>query len=71
MQRISVVSSNLASVGYDAQSRTLEVQFKAGSIYQYADVPEPLYRGLMTAPSKGSYLDRFVKKAGYTVKRVE
>lgn len=70
VQRISVVSSNLASVGYELHSRTLEVQFKNGGIYRYSGVPESVYRGLMNASSKGGYLDAFVKKAGYPVARI-
>ncbi|MER6911906.1 KTSC domain-containing protein [Streptomyces sp. NPDC000594] len=65
MLRTSVVSSNLASVGYDPLSSTLEVQFTSGHIYQYAGVPESVFAGLMAAFSKGSYLDAHVKKAGY------
>lgn len=70
MQRISVVSSNLSSVGYEPSSATLEVQFRSGSIYRYADVPESVYNGLMDAASKGRYLDVFVKKAGYRAARI-
>ncbi|WP_079056449.1 KTSC domain-containing protein [Streptomyces caeruleatus] len=70
MQRISVASTNLASVGYESNSRTLEVQFRNGSVYQCAGVPEAVYSGLMNAASKGSYLDAFVKKAGYAVARI-
>ena len=62
MYRIPVSSSNLVSVGYE--SGTLEVEFK-DSIYQYHNVPESLYRGLMSASSKGSYLDQYIKKAGF------
>ncbi|MFI2436880.1 KTSC domain-containing protein [Streptomyces sp. NPDC018693] len=70
MQRISVTSTNLVSVGYESNSRALEVQFKNGSVYQYAGVPEAVYSGLMSAASKGRYLDAFVKKAGYPVARI-
>ncbi|MFE1961400.1 KTSC domain-containing protein [Streptomyces sp. NPDC059479] len=65
VKRVSVVSSSLASVGYETQSRTLEVQFKNGGIYRYAGVPEAVHSGLMRAPSKGRYFDAFIKKAGY------
>ncbi|MFD7897030.1 KTSC domain-containing protein [Streptomyces sp. NPDC059568] len=70
MQRVSVVSSSLASVGYETRSRTLEVQFKNGGIYRYAGVPEAVHSGLMSAPSKGRYFDAFIKKAGYQATRV-
>ncbi|MER6369465.1 KTSC domain-containing protein [Streptomyces mirabilis] len=67
---MSAVSSNLASVGYEPNSATLEIQFRNGSIYQYADVPESVYNGLLNAASKGRYLDVFVKKAGYPAARI-
>jgi hypothetical protein len=51
----------LHSVGYDATSRTLEVKFNDGSIYQYYGVPESIYRGLMSAVSKGGYLADYIK----------
>ncbi len=39
MERYSVASSNIASIGYDEPSQTLEVEFLNGSIYQYYNVP--------------------------------
>jgi hypothetical protein len=71
MQRISVSSSTLVSVGYDEKKSILEVEFKNGSIYQYYDVPSAVHRGLMAADSHGGYLDAKVKKAGYVYERVE
>lgn len=70
MERIPVESSNLASVGYDKDSSTLEVEFQNGAIYQYFGVPEIEYSGLMKAASKGSYLNQNIKKAGYTYTRI-
>lgn len=70
MTRTHVVSSNLKSVGYDGTSRTLEVEFKEGRVYQYFDVPASIYQGLMSAESHGSYLDKKVKKAGYRYRQV-
>lgn len=43
MKRQSVESSNLASIGYDAENEILEVEFKHGGVYQYFDVPENVY----------------------------
>ncbi len=70
MERAPVSSSNLEAVGYHPESRTLEVQFRHGGVYQYLDVPIHRYVGLMTAPSKGSFFDRFIKKAGYKYRKV-
>ena len=59
MDRQSVQSSNVASIGYS--DGTLEVEFKNGSVYQYAGVPGEVYLGLLAADSKGSYVYRMVR----------
>ncbi|WP_416349230.1 KTSC domain-containing protein [Leptolyngbya sp. CCNP1308] len=61
MVRQSVVSSNLSSVGYDPATATLEIAFHNGGIYQYFNIPSSVHAGLLTAPSKGSYLHRFIR----------
>ena len=71
MERSPVQSSNVASIGYDRDSSTLEIEFVSGSIYQYLNVPESIFTGLMNAPSKGSFLDQFVKKAGYPYSQIQ
>lgn len=67
MDRYSVASSNIASIGYDASSHTLEVEFLSGTIYQYFGVPENMYDELMQAGSKGRFLNTYIKNAyGYS-----
>jgi len=61
MNRIPVTSLNVRSIGYDAQSNILEVEFASGEIYQYFDVPAHLYNGLMGALSKGQFLNDYIK----------
>jgi hypothetical protein len=61
MDRVSVRSSNIKSVGYDPDSATLEIQFIDGGVYQYANVPEATHTGLLFATSKGSYFERHIK----------
>lgn len=61
MQRRPVSSSNIATIGYDEQSETLEVEFLDGSVYQYFNVPSEIHEGLMAASSHGSYLNTHVK----------
>lgn len=62
MNRTPVSSSNLASIGYDAESLVLEVEFNNGRVYQYFDVPQGTYDELMSASSKGSYMNNVIKK---------
>ena len=69
MQRYSVASSNIASVGYNSTSETLEVEFLNGSIYQYYNVSENMYDRLMTEGSKGRFLNTYIKNA-YPYSRV-
>ncbi|WP_080962172.1 KTSC domain-containing protein [Chromobacterium subtsugae] len=61
MQRHSVMSSNVESIGYDEGSQTLEVEFKNGAVYQYFDVPEQVYDGLRSADSVGGFLAANIK----------
>jgi len=61
MIRTSVTSSNVASVGYDYESSTLEIEFNNGSVYQYFDVNERVYEELLAASSVGGYLASNIK----------
>lgn len=62
MERIAVNSSNIASVGYDPNSQTLEIEFINGGTYQYSGVPEGIYEGMMGADSKGKYFHANINK---------
>lgn len=67
MERYSVASSNIASIGYDATSQILEVESLSGTIYQYYCVPENMYDQLMQAGSKELFLNTYIKNAyGYS-----
>ena len=70
MQRQAVSSSNLASVGYDESSSTLEIEFLDRSVYQYYNVPLGVFNGLMSASSHGQYFDANDKKSGYQYKKI-
>lgn len=61
MEREPVSSSAIVSLGYDPSSETLEVEFTGGSVYQYYDVPESVYRDFLAADSKGTFLNVHVK----------
>ena len=61
IKRIPVISSNIASVGYDAVKMILEIEFHHGAVYQYLDVPEKVYEELMSSPSQGAYFMNEIK----------
>ena len=75
MKRKKVESSNLASVGYSARRKLLEIQFKGkddapGPVYQYKDVPPEVAKGLEQADSKGKYVWKNIRGV-YTFEKVE
>ncbi|MGZ4908678.1 MAG: KTSC domain-containing protein [Halobacteriota archaeon] len=47
MDREIVVSVSVRAVGYDRDTSTLEIEFCDSSIFQYSEVPEDVYKGLM------------------------
>ncbi len=61
MQRTPVDSSNLASVGYDPATQTLEIEFQNGRIYQYFHVLQAEYDELMAASSHGRYFNAYIR----------
>lgn len=61
MERKPVQSSNIASIGYDENSTTLEIQFLNNSIYQYFEVPQHIYTELMGSDSQGRCLAQNIK----------
>ncbi len=63
MVRQPVESSNLKSVGYDPGTKTLEIEFQNGGVYQYHEVPQTVYRELMNADSHGRYFISAIKGA--------
>jgi hypothetical protein len=63
MERDPVSSSNLVSIGYDPGSEILEVEFKAGTVYQYLNVPSFMHERLMSADSIGKYFNIEIKNA--------
>jgi len=50
-----VTSTALAAVGYDAEHRWLDVEFRHGGLYRYLGVPPQIHDGLLSSPSKGSF----------------
>jgi hypothetical protein len=58
---VAVQSSLLARVAYDSRHAILQVTFRDGTAYQYADVPVGTYRGLLQADSKGAYFNHCIR----------
>ncbi len=63
-------SSNIAAVGHEEDSQTLDVRFQSGGEYHSPGVPQNVYDGLRSASSVGRYFDRYVKKPGYLCRKI-
>lgn len=62
MRRQPVESSAIASVGYDAATAALEIEFVNGSCYRYYAVPPSVHRRLMEAESTGRAFAELIRE---------
>jgi hypothetical protein len=56
-----VESSALAAIGYSKRLRALESEFRDGLIYRYEEVPQPVYRALISAESKARFYNKNIR----------
>ncbi|OUR95899.1 hypothetical protein A9Q81_13655 [Gammaproteobacteria bacterium 42_54_T18] len=56
-----MASSNIKSIGYDSNRETLEIEFTAGSVFQYFDIPQATYEEIISSSSVGGYFHNNIK----------
>lgn len=61
LPRVSVVSSQIAGVGYDPSRRIMDIEFNTGSVYRYDNVSPEVHEQMMHAPSVGSFFYANIK----------
>jgi hypothetical protein len=61
VERQSVHSRILSSVGYDESTKILEIEFQSGLVYQYSGVPAKVYKDLMHSGEIGKYFSEKVR----------
>lgn len=67
MKLKQIQSSMISHVGYNRKNKTLQLVYTSGSIYNYNNVEEKVYKGLLTAKSKGKYIHNIIlNKYKYT-----
>lgn len=55
-------SSAIARAEYNPTTRKMQIWFRGGThAYDYFNVPESVYQGLIHASSPGSYYDHYIK----------
>lgn len=65
-----VKSKGIRAIAYDAQRRTLDVEFSSSKLYRYFDVSPAAYEWLLRAESKGRFINRLVKD-NYRYERID
>jgi hypothetical protein len=72
IKREPVKSRTIASMGYSRDTQMLEIEFRnSGEVYRYLGVPETEYENLRNAESKGTYLNKEFKKAGFRYLKIK
>lgn len=61
MDRKSVESKMIRSIGYDASTSILEIEFNSGPVWQYYDVHEALWHEFEGTDSFGKFFHREIK----------
>jgi hypothetical protein len=61
IQRKPVRSSNIKSVGHDAKSNTLQVEFHGGAVHEYTGVPASAHQAFVNARSIGVHFHEHIK----------
>jgi hypothetical protein len=60
-QRVLVESACITSVTFSSELNVLQLDFRNGLSYSYFAVPPELYRGLLSALSKGAFVSRVIR----------
>jgi len=61
VERQPVESTVIASIGYDAATGVLELEFHSGGVYRYFLVPPSVHRELVGAASIGQAFQSLVR----------
>ena len=66
-----VVSSMISSIGFDANSKRLCLQFPNGKCYEYSGVDSETFLRVVTAESTGKAFNEHIKNGGFKFKKIE
>ena len=69
MDKQHVSSSTVVSIGYDARTQTLEIEFGKRSCLPILWGPDRMHAEIMHAPSKGQFFNTYIRNA-YAFSRV-
>lgn len=61
MERHFVTSPLIKAIGYDTETRTLEIEFHTDEILTYREISFDVYVTFMAAPSKAEFWQLYIK----------
>ena len=61
MRRHPIASSSLRTVGYDADTEILEIEYVNGGLYRYFAVPLLVHRQLLRSGTPGTFVNQRIK----------
>jgi hypothetical protein len=61
MERVKVKSSIIRSVGYDSETRLLEIEFKNKQVGRFINIPPETFERMMKASSIGGYFIEHIR----------
>jgi hypothetical protein len=59
--RQRITSSDIASIGYDAASEQLDIEFHCTGVYRYYSVPKQIHTDLIATDCPGKYFLQNIK----------
>jgi lysyl-tRNA synthetase, class II len=57
------------AAAYDPEARILQIEWRSGHVYDYAEVPERVYRALKASRSAGHYFNKQIRDR-FTYQRI-
>ncbi|SDK68477.1 KTSC domain-containing protein [Methylophilus rhizosphaerae] len=69
MDMLKTSSGKLRAIGYDARSRTLRVELDDGTVLEYANISESIWRNLKSSGVQWSYYRDNIEEE-FTARRV-
>jgi hypothetical protein len=62
-------SSNIQNIKFDPKTKTLEITFSGGRVYQYSGVSEEVHKSFVGAKSLGEHFHKHIKDV-YAYKKI-
>ncbi|GAA3995848.1 hypothetical protein GCM10022408_03020 [Hymenobacter fastidiosus] len=70
MKRQPIRSTSLKAVGYEADTLTLEIEYRHGGVVRYVGVSAAVHQALLAVPGKALFVAQVLDGGPYTREQV-